>query len=333
VGLTAARLRLHRPLAAFVETQKMPVVLTPMAKGMLREDHPCYAGVLFHAGSNRLAAVCREADLVIGIGYDPVEFNYEAWMPEVPLLHVDTSSCDIDPAYGVAGEVCGSLEHSLGYLAGLPALENDWDLEDLAKKKLELFRSLEPRSGRFGPLAVLRALREALPKDGILTSDVGAHTHLIGQYWPTPAPGAFIMTNGWSSMGFAIPAAIAAKLCLPDRACLSVTGDGGFLMMAGELVTARRLGMSIVFVVLADRHLSLIQVKKQWRQSDPYGTRLYDGELLAADRFFGVPVLRAESAEEMMSALARAFEEDGPAIVEAVIDGSDYGGLIPRSYK
>ncbi len=126
------------------------------------------------------------------------------------------------------------------------------------------------------------------------------------------------MTNGWSSMGFAIPAAIAAKLSLPDRACCAVTGDGSFMMMAGEMVTARRLDLNVVFVVLVDVFYSLIQVKKQWRGSDHYGTQLYEGEVLGADRFFGVPVLRVESAEEMKIAVTKAFDGSGPFIVEAV---------------
>lgn len=95
VGLTAARLDLKDELDKFLETNKIPVVITPMAKGIISEDHPCYAGVLFHALSDYLDDIYEKTDLVIGIGYDPVEFNYEAWIPEVPLLHFDTRETDI----------------------------------------------------------------------------------------------------------------------------------------------------------------------------------------------------------------------------------------------
>jgi acetolactate synthase-1/2/3 large subunit len=333
VGLTAARLKLNHMLTQFAQKQKVPVVLTPMAKGMLPENHPCYAGVLFHARSQQIANIYRQADLVLGIGYDPIEFNYEAWMPNVPLVHIDVSPVDIDPDYAVACDVCGRLEHSLGYLLEIPESENDWDLEELHNNRQILLGSLKPKNDLFDPIAALDILRKVLPPDGIMTCDVGAHTHLIGQHWRTPAPGLQIMTNGWSSMGFAIPSAIAAKLCLPGRAVCCVTGDGGFLMMAGEIITARRLKLNIVFVILVDQELSLIRVKEEWRACQNIGTRLFDDDFLGADRFFGVLVLTVKDANEMENALAEGFSGDEPCIVEAVIDGSKYSDLIERRYK
>jgi len=172
-----------------------------------------------------------------------------------------------------------------------------------------------------------------MPRDGVMTCDVGAHTHLIGQMWPTPAPGLQIMTNGWSSMGFGVPTAIAAKLCLPDRAVACVSGDGGFLMMAGEMITARRLNLNVVFVVLADRELSLIHIKQEHRGHEHYGTKLYNGDFFGSNNIFGVPILTAKDADEMRKALGKAFSTDGPVIVEAVIDGTEYGELITGRYK
>src|SRR5512133_3685996 len=95
VGLTAMRLGLGGELKAFLETHTVPVVITPMAKGIVSFENPCYAGVLFHAMSNRLQRLTGEADLIIGLGYDPVEYNYESWMPDVPLIHFDTRMSDI----------------------------------------------------------------------------------------------------------------------------------------------------------------------------------------------------------------------------------------------
>ena len=95
VGLTAARLGLKDELLSFLDIYKMPVVITPMAKGLIPEDHPCYAGVLFHSLSDYLEDIYEKTDLVIGIGYDPVEFNYESWMPDVPLIHFDIRETDM----------------------------------------------------------------------------------------------------------------------------------------------------------------------------------------------------------------------------------------------
>ena len=166
-----------------------------------------------------------------------------------------------------------------------------------------------------------------------MTCDVGAHIHLIGQMWRTPAPGLQIMTNGWSSMGFGIPAALAAKLCRPDRKVACVTGDGGFHMMAGEMATARRIGLPIVFVLLDDRSLDLIRLKQDKKRMPRYGTDLLDRDYPHADSVFGVPVIRAENASEYRDALDRAFKSDGPVIVEAAIDASEYDELILRKHK
>jgi acetolactate synthase-1/2/3 large subunit len=332
VGLTAARQGLQNTLARLLETVPAPVVLTPMAKGLLPETHPCYAGVLFHAGSDRLAEITRQADLVIGVGYDPVEFDYEAWLPEAPLVHLDTAPAELPPPHTPAAVCVGDLAAALDALAAMPPRATTWDFGALARHRSALLEALHPSPGGFGPSEVLDILREALPAEGILTCDVGAHTHLIGQIWPTPAPGRLLMTNGWSSMGFGIPAALAASLCRPEAPVVCVTGDGGFTMMAGELITARRLGLNTVILILADRMLSLIEVKQGWKNCPADSSRLFQGGFLEADRIFGVPVLKATSAQTLRRALRRALDTAGPVVVEAEVDGRDYHQLIARRY-
>jgi acetolactate synthase-1/2/3 large subunit len=334
VGLSAVRAKAGPLIAAIAEKHNIPVVLTPMAKGILSEDHPWYAGVLFHALSDRVAETHKQADLVIGVGYDPVEFTYEDWMPKAPLLSLDTVEADIDrSAYPGVCDIVGDISASLGYLASLPAKSTDWDQKALDERKRKMFADLAPPEGSFGPRAALAILREILPQDGIMTCDVGAHTHLIGQAWKTPAPGLQIMTNGNSSMGFGVPSAIAAKLCRPDKKVACVNGDGGFLMMAGEMALARRRKLQIVFVILADQNLELIRLKQARKNFESYSTVLYEDECPTPNYIFGVPVIRADNAEEYRKALQKGFETDGPVIVEAHIDPSEYSQLIMRKHK
>ncbi|MBN2246658.1 MAG: thiamine pyrophosphate-binding protein, partial [Candidatus Aminicenantes bacterium] len=273
LGITSIRFGLRDIAARVAQKFEIPVVLTPMAKGMLPEDHPCYAGVLAHALSDRVALTYRQADLVVGIGYDPVEINYEDWMPSVPLIHIDTIPADVDPKkIDPVCDVTGDLRFALEQLEALKGRKKAWDLESLAKRRNRLFQTLAPSKDGFDIRTVLAGLREALPIDGIMTCDVGAHLHLIGQAWKTFSPECQLMTNGCSSMGFGIPAAISAKLSCPDRQVACVTGDGGFLMMAGEIATAVRLGTKIVFVLITDRNLSLIKIKQQRKNYEPFGT-------------------------------------------------------------
>lgn len=333
LGLTAARHGLHHSVRKLINKNNIPVVVTPMAKGIISENHPCYAGVLFHAKSDYAAAIYREADLVIGIGYDSIEFNYESWMPNAPLIHIDTTPVDITSEHNVAAEVTGRLDYSISYLISLNLPEYNWDMCEVESNRARMFEALAPRTGSFNASDAVKTLRKVMPGDGILTSDVGAHLHLLGQLWSMDGAGSFIMTNGWSTMGFGIPAAIGAKLCQPNRTVACVTGDGGFLMNCGELMVARRLGINVVIVVFVDKDYSLIKVKQGWKQVDYYATQVQDGEYFEAEKFLGVPIYAARDESEMENALHKAFAAAGPVIIEAQIDGSVYSDFITRNYK
>ena len=237
------------------------------------------------------------------------------------MVSIDTVPADIDRVtYELACELVCDVRTAIEQLAAFPRYSSAWDLRALARRRAQMFAALTPETSQFSPHHVLASMRELMPRDGILTCDVGAHTHLIGQLWRPYAPGNFLMTNGWSSMGFGIPAALAAKLCLPDRAVACVTGDGGFLMMVGEMATAARMGLPVVFVVLTDRNLQLIKIKQERRGYPQYGTGLYTAAYQPAPQYFGVPVMTANDPHAFHEAFATALSMAGPVIVEALVD-------------
>jgi len=328
VGLGAVHAGVQGEIQAIAEKHKIPVVLTPMAKGMLAENHPSYAGVLFHALSDIVGETHGQADLVLAVGYDPVEFNYESWMPErAQLVSFDLEPADIDrETYHVAAEAIGDVKHSLQATLALPPTAHDWDLAALARRRAAMFEKLEPSNTAFGPKAALAVLREVLPDDGIMTCDVGAHTHLIGQVWRTSAPGLQIM-------GFGIPAAIAAKLICPEKTVCTVVGDGGFLMTAGELATAVRYQVNIVVVVLSDNDLALIRIKQQKKGNPIYGTAVRESGSIGGENIFGVPVRVARDPLQLRKELAEAFADDSPVIVEALVDSREYDGVVLKKDK
>lgn len=335
VGLGAAHARVGGKVVALAERFGLPVVLTPMAKGLIAEDHPSYAGVLFHALSDLVGRTHAEADLVIAIGYDPVEFNFEGWMRDgLAVASIDVEPVDIDTAkHPVAADVVGDIDASLDALLALDAAAKDWDMGVVAARTAELFTRLAPDSNRFGPCAALDVLRDVLPADGIMTCDVGAHTHLIGQKWPTPVTGTQIMSNGWSSMGFGLPAAIAAKLCRPDTPVCTVVGDGGFLMTVGELATAVREKLPIVILVFTDNDLALIRIKQEKKANPIYGTPVRAEGTIGGPSLFGVPVVTVADPDALRAALTDAFAADGPVIVEALLDSREYDGLVLHKDK
>ncbi len=333
VGLTAYRMGLHEGVRDFAHKNSIPVVLTPMAKGMIAHDDDCYAGTLFHARSDFTAKIYGQADLVIGIGYDSIEFNYEAWMPEVPLIHIDSEPVDITPEYTEVYDLVGNVSEGLERLNTLELPDYEWNLAEVKDNKEQMFRALVPDTGTFTPSDAVTVIREVMPAESILTSDVGAHTHLLGQLWDVQEKGTFIMTNGWSTMGFGIPSAIGAKICKPETPVACVTGDGAFLMNCGDLIVAKRKGLQVVTIVFADKDYSLIKVKQGWKKVDQYATFVQDGEFFDAEKFLGIPVIKVENKSSLKVALEKAFATNGPTIIEAVVDGSIYHDLIIKDYK
>jgi acetolactate synthase-1/2/3 large subunit len=335
VGLGASRAGIRSEIVRFAELHNMPVVLTPMAKGMMAEDHPLYAGVLFHALSNQVAMTHRDADLIVAVGYDPVEFNFEMWMSNIVLININNSPLDIDHTeYTDTLDLNGDIARNFARLSQCPPCHSKWDIDALVARKNSMFEQMSPQSNRMGPCEVLDVLRKVLPEDGIMTCDVGAHTHLIGQKWHTPSPGTQIMSNGWSSMGFGLPAAIGAKLTTPETSVCTVVGDGGFLMAAGELATAIRYNLNIVIIVLSDNDLALIRIKQQRKDNPVYGTPIREASgSIGGDNIFGVPVFKADHVEQLEQQLEKSFGADGPVIVEALVDSKQYDQLVLKKDK
>jgi len=329
VGLTAARNMIQKELLEFLKDYRIPVVITPMSKGLIDEDHPCYAGVLFHSLSDYLEDLYEKTDLVIGIGYDPVEFNYESWRPSVPLIHFDTKATDL-PSAGIVMQYVGPPDEWFTILKNLNRESLIFDATLIRGIRDEMLSVFEGFTSHFGPAAALKVLQDELPLNTVLTSDVGSHLHLIGQFWQTHGRSKLLITNGWSGMGFGIPAALAAQLSNHESTVVCITGDGGFLMMAGEMMTALRYNLPVIVVIFSDGELNLIKIKQSWKELPPYGTILYQGDLFGSDIFLGIKVIRADSTEKMRIAVIEALSIHEPVIINAVIDPEDYKWLIVK---
>jgi acetolactate synthase-1/2/3 large subunit len=324
VGLSMNRALATGELRKFVEKHRLPVVSTLMAKGQVQEEGPQFVGVLGRACREIVAEYYKPVDLVIAIGYDPVEFNYEDWTrKEMPLIHIDTVGADVDPGYPVPCEVIGDIREILRALDKMPVLNHQWDLQALRSHRQKLHDALTPPQKHFSPHHVLQAMRQILPSDGLLAVDVGAHTHLIGQLWETRGPGNFLVSNGWSSM-----AAISAKLIRPERPVVACVGDGGFLMMVGEISTAVRLKLPVIFVLLRDNVLSLIKVKQSRRKFQNDGVGIFTSDYRSSDNLFGAKVVTVREEDSFREALKLGLRGEGPLVIEAVVDPAEYDQLI-----
>jgi acetolactate synthase-1/2/3 large subunit len=296
-----------------------------MAKGMIDEEHPLALGCIERSCRQVQRRFLRSADLIIGLGYDTVEVEYEAWIGDTPLLQIDIEPVDIAPSVRLAHQVVGDLDRVLTRLIALPSATPMWRAEMLAEHRRLFQMALRPPSKTFTAHAAIDAVRHALPREGLLSFDVGAHTHQIASQWVTHAPKTFQITNGWSSMGFGLPGAIAAKLAQPHLPVVCLLGDGCFQMTCGEVAVAKRLGLALPIVVLDDKWLALIKVKQIRRQYKLYGTELQEEAYGAPPaHYFGVPAMAAHSADALETAVRAAFSADGPTVIEAVVDSEHY---------
>ena len=326
IGASAMRLRDPGALQRVVEHYVLPFATTTMAKGLIDEDHPLSLGCIERACRQAQRKLLRSADLIVGLGYDTIEVEYEAWIGDVPLLHVDIEAADIAPSVELVHQVVGDLSFSLGELVQ-PAAQpiQKWTANDVAAHCRAFQAALRPGNGGFTAHAAIDAVRRALPHDGVLAFDVGGHTHQIASQWPAYAPKTFLITNGWSSMGFGLPAAIAAKLARPDLPVVCLIGDGCFQMTCGEVAVAKREKLALPIVVLDDRWLALIKVKQIRRQLPLYGTELQQEEYREPPaHYFGVPARGVGGADELEVAVRQALAADGPTVIEAVVDSEHY---------
>jgi acetolactate synthase-1/2/3 large subunit len=329
IGSSAMRMENTGLLRAFIERHGIPFATTTMAKGMIDEDHPLSIGCIERGKRQMQRAFLRKSDLIVGLGYDTIEVEYEAWIADTPLLQIDIEAVDAAPSVNVRGEVTGDLDASLSAMAAAAACDNDWVDADIADHRESFQAALRPASENLTPHEVIDVVRDVLPSDGVLTFDVGAHTHQIASQWTAHAPKTFHISNGWSSMGFGLPSAIAAKLARPDLPVVCVLGDGCFQMTCGEMAAARRLGICLPVVVLDDRWLGLIRVKQERRQLPIYGTALQEEEYRDPPaHYFGVPAVGARNAEILRAELGKALRSDGPTVIEAIVDAEHYSDTV-----
>ncbi|MGH2458478.1 MAG: thiamine pyrophosphate-binding protein [Chloroflexota bacterium] len=323
VGIGAARCGAADDLRALAEALGAPVVTTPKAKGIFPEDHPLAAGVMDMTGEAIVNELLRESDLLVTAGFDVVEL-IKPWAFEAPLIHVDTAP-NVDQLYTARVEVVGNVATALRQLAD-HAAKGAWPDGRIAEHRRRLRAALAPSSAGMAPHTVMEIVRAALPRDGVVASDVGAHKILLGQVWAAYEPRTYLVSNGISSMGTGLPAALAARLYFPDRPAVAIVGDGGLAMYLGELETAVRLGVSLPIVVLVDGSLSLIKLGQVQRGYQPSGVDFQNPRFAELAGCFGATGVRADSPESMKQAIESALERRGVTLIEAVVDARAYSG-------
>lgn len=308
-------------LRTWLERWQLPVLVTPKAKGLVDDASPRFLAVADGAGLLQpVEEAVRRADVLVAIGLDPVEL-IRTWHADLPIVWVKEPTSAVGNSNG---EVL-LTDHSQLFSA-LQELEPPvlWQdaFDDIRKARLRA--ASDPAL----PTWIPRVMREHLPPDSLITTDVGSHKCLFAQFWSTPSAPGFLTSNGLSAMGYGLPAALGAQLARPRQRVVAVVGDGGFAMSSQELETAVRAHAPITVLVLADGSLSLIRTLQRRRGLASYGVDLGPVDTVGIARGYGAEGLRVETAGELRRALSETAGSPVPVVIEVPLSPDAYDPIL-----
>ena len=338
-GNGCVRKRASEQLRKFCDATGIGVVNTFMAKGAVDMDADYSLYTIGLSARDHVSLAIENSDLIITLGFDMVEYHPRLWNPDgnKKIIHADFLAAEIDEHYHPELELIGDLAHTLWMLnerlTEAPQLRFKLDEQRTSRDLMSAdfaTHSDDRTSGTIRPQKVLWDARQALGANDILLSDVGAHKMWIARYYQCYEPNTCLIPNGFCSMGFALPGAIAASLVHPDRKVLAIAGDAGFLMNSQEMETAVRLNSNIVAMVWEDHAYGLIA----WKQETEFGkhTDLAFGNpdwLKLADAF-GWHGHRVSDSADLADVLTAALDENGPSLVVVPIDYRENALLTKR---
>jgi acetolactate synthase-1/2/3 large subunit len=336
-GNGVLRRRASASLRALAHALGIPVAVTFMGKGAIDDrDELSLMAVGLQARDHVLTGF-DESDLVICIGYDPVEYAPDRWNPARTkrILAIDTQPSEVDAAYQpvveLVGDIDGSLERLLAALQPPTRAPRALRTTDLRDSLLDDLRANAHDQGYpIKPQKAIADLRRALAPSDIVVCDVGAHKVWTARLYQAYEPNTVIISNGFAAMGISLPGAIAASLVHPERKVVALTGDGAFLMNSQELETAKRIGARITVVVWRDDGYGLIDWKQRNEFGRPFGVGFGNPDLVAYAASFGIPGFRPASADDLYPTLMRALDVDGPSLVDVPIDYAENVRLTER---
>ncbi|HGF7587358.1 MULTISPECIES: acetolactate synthase AlsS [Enterococcus] len=332
VGMRGSSEKETLAIRQLVEKTALPVVETFQAAGVIsRELEAHFFGRVGLFRNQPGDMLLKRSDLVIAIGYDPIEYEARNWNAEkdARIIVIDEAPAEIDPFMQPERELIGDISATLDLLTG--SLEPQQVSEDAKEYLTSLQAKLTERdivqskgeAGILHPLEVINTLQSKVTDDMTVTVDVGSHYIWMARHFRSYEPRHLLFSNGMQTLGVALPWAISAALVRPNTQIVSVSGDGGFLFSAQDLETAVRKKLNIVHLIWNDGHYNMVEFQEKMKYQRASGVDFGPVDFVKYAEAFGAKGIRATSVEELEKALEEGFATEGPVIIDIPIDYHD----------
>ncbi len=315
-------------LQELAERAGIPVTLTLLGKGSMPEGHPLTVGMMGMHGAAACNFAIQEADLLIALGMrfdDRVTGNLKTYSPNSKKIHVDIDPSEINKNVkvdvGIAGDVRTVMRQ---LLPGVPSKTHpewiskirDWQ-EDGDER--DILHANSP--GKLLGAQVINDLWKFTGGEAITVSDVGQHQMLEAQYYPHKRPKTMLTSGGAGTMGFGFPAAIGAKVGMPDEEVWAIVGDGGFQMTLAELATAKQENIKVNIAILNNAFLGMVRQWQEFFYEERYqATPMFNPDFVKLGEAYGIPSMRVEHRDQIEESVEFARQHDGPVLIEYVIE-------------
>lgn len=312
-------------LTEFATRMHIPVINSFMGKGVIPYTHPLALWTVGLQQRDLVTCAFEQADLIIAIGYDLIEYSPKKWNPQgkIPIIHVGAAPAEIDSSYIPQIEVVGDIADSLREIMKQGDREGK-ATPSTVELKADIRADYEQYANDEGfpikPQKLIYDLRQVMGPEDIVISDVGAHKMWMARHYHSDRPNTCIISNGFAAMGIAMPGALAAKLVYPERNIIAVTGDGGFMMNCQELETALRVGTNFVTLIFNDGGYGLIE----WKQQNQFGESAFvhfgNPDFVKFAESLGLKGYRVNSVADLIPTLKTALAQDVPTVIDCPVD-------------
>lgn len=327
IGAAANRKLTAKMLRVFVEKTGIPYITTQMGKGVLDEGGELFLGNTALSDGDFVHRVIARADLIINVGHDVVEKPpFFMTQDGAKVIHINFKSAEVDPVYFPQLEVVGDIANSIWQVKEAIESQKHWKLgfyHDVHDAYVA-HRAESENDDRFPllPERVVRDVRRAMPREGIVTLDNGVYKIWFARNYPAHFPNTLLLDNALATMGAGLPSAMAAKIVYPEKPVIAVCGDGGFMMNSQEMETAVRLGLHIIVIVLRDDAYGMIKWKQAHMDFQNYGLDYGNPDFVKYAESYGARGWRVGNADELLPQIELCLGDKAVHLIDVPVDYS-----------